>query len=337
MGSIEDSLPLTFLTLPSEVKGCVFLRGFGGHAALALRAANRACRSEVDAATRSLVARVEPADSHSTRSTSLATSVMWPARAVQSLQSILQQLPGLLHVDLLCFPGLRPMPAWPFLYILGYLPESTIIVQLPLLTIRDVNDLAKLKRYLYFVPTWTFEIDLTLVTDEENPLLFPGAVLLAESWLSGDFREAVIFLLGHTESHGWCGIVVNGPGIEGEMSCVKWGGPMSDALSQLWEIQVETQPVLCGDARLLDSRGLQYLGEDWTASVVESASLVPRSERNYFKGYAGWAEGQLERELRAGRWKLMCCPARLLFTEANVYSALAAAIRPPEPSLSLYL
>jgi putative transcriptional regulator len=142
-----------------------------------------------------------------------------------------------------------------------------------------------------------------------------GQLLLATPEMRDPrFSEAVIYMVRH-QNDGAMGLVINRPlakgpirdllkgfGIESEEAkgevVIHYGGPVS----------LETGYVLHSDDFMLDGSesvadGVAVTGD---AKIIEAMGLGkgPR-DALVVLGYAGWAPGQLEGELRAGAWHVI--------------------------------
>jgi putative transcriptional regulator len=71
------------------------------------------------------------------------------------------------------------------------------------------------------------------------------------------------------------------------------------------------------------ARGLEAVqvapGLHWTRTqeALRRVAEVPALRARVFLGYAGWAPGQLEREIAEGSWLVVPVDARLLFEESH--------------------
>jgi putative transcriptional regulator len=141
--------------------------------------------------------------------------------------------------------------------------------------------------------------------------------------LDPNFRRSVVLMLEHDVEQGALGLIVNRRSDFSmaqlcqnlEMAwggdrdaCVDWGGPVGE--NQGWV-------VLDDEA----ARGLEVVtlapGLHWTRSqeALRRVAESPAGHARVFLGYAGWAAGQLEREIAEGSWLVVPVSARLLFEE----------------------
>lgn len=153
--------------------------------------------------------------------------------------------------------------------------------------------------------------------------LVAGRLLLADPELEfGIFRRAVIAMLAHDES-GAQGVIVNRPIPASSVSSVLpgWqplatgpgvifqGGPVEAdsalAIAGLPSIRSRTE----GLYSLFDHVALVNLDEEPSEIAPQIAAL------RIFAGYAGWAPGQLEGELRDQRWIVVDANPGDLFSE----------------------
>ncbi|MCX7633541.1 MAG: YqgE/AlgH family protein [Turneriella sp.] len=123
-----------------------------------------------------------------------------------------------------------------------------------------------------------------------------GKLLIASSSiLDGNFNRSVVLLIGH-DSHGAFGLVLNHP-LPGENKPHKAlykGGPVEPEHRML----LHAAPELASGEPVIE--GVYFEGSD---------DLLPelvRAKKPYrrFCGYAGWAPGQLEYEIRTFSWIL---------------------------------
>jgi putative transcriptional regulator len=156
----------------------------------------------------------------------------------------------------------------------------------------------------------------------------PGSLLVARPALQDpNFRHAVILLFRHEEKEGSMGLIVNRP------SAVKVSGSVGDLEGverddRLWiGGPVQQNSVWLLHSRLdLDDRGLEvvpglFLGGSpvllrdlMCTTGIDPAPGIFRVVR----GYAGWGEGQLAREIAEGAWRVADADADLiLHTEAE--------------------
>jgi putative transcriptional regulator len=145
-----------------------------------------------------------------------------------------------------------------------------------------------------------------------------GKLLAASPYLpDGNFAETVILLVYHNPE-GALGLVLNRPS-----DCT---------VSAAWEMALEAETCEC--AQLIDLGGpcqgplmaihnFRGLAEQTIARGIYFSSergnlqaIVSRSDRPFriFSGYAGWASGQLERELEEGSWLIAPATKEAVFS-----------------------
>lgn len=149
-------------------------------------------------------------------------------------------------------------------------------------------------------------------TEGEASAGLAGRLLVArEDLRDPNFHQSVVYMLEH-DSRGAMGLVINRPigsaavaellkqmGVEGESSDaeipIHFGGPVEPSRGFLLHSD---------DAMLEGSQGLP--GGFAVTGDPEMLRRIARGEgpRNYsfLLGYAGWAPGQLEREIARGTW-----------------------------------
>ncbi len=159
-------------------------------------------------------------------------------------------------------------------------------------------------------------ISLVAIAEED---LGKGKLLIATEVVQGRaFAESVILLLNY-DATGAVGLVVNRPtealpaqalpelaGLDRYEGTLYWGGPV-----ELFTLRA----LLHSDAPpdnavpIFDTVHLAPLEEDLLDSASSNANL------RFFVGYAGWAPGQLERELAFGSWHIVAATEALVFAD----------------------
>ena len=156
---------------------------------------------------------------------------------------------------------------------------------------------------------------------------FKGKLLVAAPQLKGNvFERSVIFIVGH-DAQGAFGLIVNKPvrsvprgkvfgglgtsGAEGTGDfTIFYGGPVSPNTGF-----VIHDGLLKGDAA-------RHVVKDFAVSdqkfIVEALARVAGPDCNLFiVGYAGWAAGQLESELRRGDWVTAPLDRSIVYDKVN--------------------
>jgi putative transcriptional regulator len=151
--------------------------------------------------------------------------------------------------------------------------------------------------------------------------LSTGRILLANEKLTDpNFRESVILIVQYDSDDGTLGLVLNRrsdvplarvfPDIKGaKTDRVYLGGPVGTTMAQaLLRLPGKTDRAshVAGDVY---ATGSKELIEKSVASHAE-----PSKFRLYL-GYAGWAPGQLEAELKAGAWSVINGGPSIVFDE----------------------
>lgn len=151
--------------------------------------------------------------------------------------------------------------------------------------------------------------------------LAPALLVAMDSVLDPNFRRTVVLMLYHSESEGGFGLVLNRATdvsmadlcetIElswrgSRDACVDWGGP----------VQPDHGWVLLGDD---DAEADEVetvaagIGFSRSQSVLRELAESPPRRWRVFLGYAGWGEGQLEREIAEGSWLVVPVSGELVF------------------------
>jgi len=171
-----------------------------------------------------------------------------------------------------------------------------------------------------------------------NPLtsaaadLTMGKLLVAAEEVHGSgFAQTVILLL-HYDEHGAQGLVINRPmdvqpvdvfaenEILAEYSgTLYWGGPVQVSTMRAL-VRNDTAPV----------NGVAIFGDVYQVPLDESLSdyAMTGAELRFFVGYAGWAPGQLERELRFDSWHVLPASEEIVF--ADDPGAVWRRLSPPQ-------
>lgn len=151
--------------------------------------------------------------------------------------------------------------------------------------------------------------------------LGPGDLLVASEKLGDpNFAESVILVLRHDEDEGTLGVIINRrseiplskvfPDIKGaNPDPVFLGGPVSlDAVQALVRLGKESDGVkhVAGDVYVTGSK-----------DVIESSVRSHETPAKFrlYAGYAGWAAGQLDIELRVGAWRIMSDRSKAVFDD----------------------
>lgn len=154
----------------------------------------------------------------------------------------------------------------------------------------------------------------------EQPLSV-GEVLVANKKLADpNFAEAVVLLVQYDKEEGTVGLVINRkseislsrvfPDIKGATSDpVYIGGPVGVGIGQaLLQLTAKAGQVehISGD--------IYATGDKELIERSVSARAQPSRFRLYF-GYAGWAPGQLEAEIRLGAWTVLKNRSKVTFDD----------------------
>jgi putative transcriptional regulator len=163
-----------------------------------------------------------------------------------------------------------------------------------------------------------------------------GMFLIANPEMTGSwFAEAVILLVQHDET-GSLGLIVNRPtdvspaealpgvdGIDAFSGTLFIGGPV-EAYGVLMLVRSEVEPA---DAAHVFA---DVYASGSQALLRESVRSRQSAERvRLYSGYAGWAPGQLDSEIRRGSWTVVPASAQHVFSTEpeKVWRKLAPAAR----------
>lgn len=148
-----------------------------------------------------------------------------------------------------------------------------------------------------------------------------GSILVAKEKLGDpNFAESVVLIVQYDEDEGTLGIVINRPSDvplsqvfpnikHATADPVYMGGPVGITAGQaLLRLPAETDDAshVLGDVYVTASKKLIE------KSVTSRAGP---SKFRLFLGYAGWAPGQLEAEIKLGAWSLLKGHSKILFDD----------------------
>ncbi len=148
-----------------------------------------------------------------------------------------------------------------------------------------------------------------------------GSILVAKEKLGDpNFAESVVLIVQYDEDEGTLGIVINRPSDvplsqvfphikHATADPVYMGGPVGITAGQaLLRLTAETDDAthILGDVYVTASKKL----------IEKSvASHATPAKFRLFLGYAGWAPGQLEAEIRLGAWSLLKGHSKIIFDD----------------------
>lgn len=156
---------------------------------------------------------------------------------------------------------------------------------------------------------------------KDQPILEKGVMLIAmPTLLDPNFRQTVV-LICEQGAQGAMGLVLNRPTTV----------PLSTIYPDAAKLYGREDPVYAGGPVQTNAMMMLYQGEPIPTvhSVLEDVHLtgdlhllqtlgrpVGHDLRiRFYLGYAGWASGQLEMEIRAGAWRLLPCDSKIVFDE----------------------
>jgi putative transcriptional regulator len=173
-----------------------------------------------------------------------------------------------------------------------------------------------MNRFLTALALACCTISLGAIADED---LGKGKLLVATELVQGRaFAESVILLL-NIGATGAVGLVVNRPmgalpaqalpelaGIDRYEGTLYWGGPV-----ELFTLRALLHSDAPPDSAvpIFDTVHLAPVDENLLDGASSNANL------RFFLGYAGWAPGQLERELAFGSWRIVAATEALVFAD----------------------
>jgi len=156
---------------------------------------------------------------------------------------------------------------------------------------------------------------------KDDPILEKGVMLIAmPTLLDPNFRQTVV-LICEQGAQGAMGLVLNRPTTV----------PLSTIHPEAAKLYGREDPVYVGGPVQTNAMMILYQGDPIPTvhSVSEDVHLTgdlhllqtlgrpvgPDLRVRFYLGYAGWASGQLEMELRAGAWRLLPYDSKIVFEE----------------------
>jgi len=263
-----------------------------------------------------------------------------PSKARSSICGAIARFPQLMRLDVRRLPGAHPVGKDALFKILEHLPSRVSELLLPCSAIRTSTEAQALQKILSRVRHWTCEIaQRTNGGRKSRPVLFPGVALIASAHIWRDFADAVVMLLGCLGPDEWHGVTVNGAALvrDGDV-LLQCGGLVEPTLeNEVWavrstrfeELEEDIRQRSCGSDAAGEAgtrRGLVHLEDNWEA-WLDTVCRGPPGTR-FFRGNCGWAPGQLENEVSASDWRVVCCPVQLLLGDIeadSLYSFLISA------------
>ena len=171
---------------------------------------------------------------------------------------------------------------------------------------------------------------LVIEANAETPLA-KGKMLVATEMIQGDVFSKTVIILLHYDRTGAMGLVVNRP----TEVTIEEVLPEGDALAKRADILYWGGPVqmnsLRGMIKLQDPPGEaeKVVGSVYLVSLNDDSwdELHKASDLRVFLGYAGWAPGQLDRELTTGSWLVVDATEDRVFPAdpAKLWDSLAPA------------
>jgi putative transcriptional regulator len=144
----------------------------------------------------------------------------------------------------------------------------------------------------------------------ENLAALRGKLLIASSAiLDGHFNKSVVLIIDH-DSRGSLGLILNHllPGDRRRKHPLFKGGPVDPDHRSL----LHASAALASGEAVID--GVYFESSDDLLTELAGEQLAYRR----FAGYAGWATGQLEYELRTHSWSVIDGRADLVFHEPGI-------------------
>lgn len=140
------------------------------------------------------------------------------------------------------------------------------------------------------------------------------SLLLATDMLKGSyFEETVILLVDYSKEEGSYGLVLNhlsnmplnevfdGYQYQTPIRTYSFnlGGPVQENMLQI----LQTEDSVLTDAVEITDK--VYIGGEWHSNHEFLEMVLAKPNLRIFLGYAGWAAGQLENEVKEGAWEVL--------------------------------
>lgn len=157
-----------------------------------------------------------------------------------------------------------------------------------------------------------------------------GSILVAHpTLLDPNFRKTVVFVSQHVDDEGATGIVLNRPLGEAITPAdgmpelpIFSGGPVAPESVVLASLQWREDPTVVAFRAFSGRLGSEVIESEWIPGL------------RAFAGYAGWSEGQLEREIAEETW-VVVPPTRDIIEMARPESIWKSILRQAGPMLHL--
>ncbi|MEK6781833.1 MAG: YqgE/AlgH family protein [Bacteroidota bacterium] len=167
-----------------------------------------------------------------------------------------------------------------------------------------------------------------------------GCILVSEPFLPDPNFERTIVLLCEHNADGSFGFVLNKPShamITDIMDSIKnfdaqvfVGGPVQqDTLHYIHRIQTLEDAIEVGD-------GIYWGGNFEHLNLLLDSKQIAPEDLKFFLGYSGWAEGQLEEELKANSWIVNSNLDEKLIFETNAEIMWQKALKEMGGRFSVY-
>lgn len=142
-----------------------------------------------------------------------------------------------------------------------------------------------------------------------------GVLLVARpDTLDPNFDRSVVFLLSHYNDSGSMGLIINRPSagviVDEDSPLVPWLALTAEPSVPFVGGPVEPTGFICMAPDATQTNGVSSIDIQ-----NEDPLLTPRPFR-LFHGYAGWAAGQLDEEIRGGGWFVVPAEPLDMFTSS---------------------
>ncbi len=149
--------------------------------------------------------------------------------------------------------------------------------------------------------------------------LTAGKLLLAQPFmLDPNFKRSVVVLCEHDKEKGSLGFILNKPLNMKILDLVSDFPEMEAEVYYGGPVATDTLHYIHDKGDLLEDsveihKGIYWGGDFERLKFLIENKLVLESNVQFFVGYSGWSEGQLEGELTSGSWVVANMDANYLF------------------------
>ncbi len=150
-----------------------------------------------------------------------------------------------------------------------------------------------------------------------------GVFLVATEQLHGSSFQQTVILLTHYSKRGATGLAINRPA----------GMPLQQAFPDVYQLQQRSDPLYLGGPVSTSAifvllrtqqpeKTMHRIADDVYFSTgrnifTHPPKLTAHTETRTYAGYAGWAAGQLQREIHRGDWIMVRTHPKIIFEDST--------------------